>query len=128
VSENIIPYVVSAFPSLEYIFGEIASQSSTIVQDPEPTSFGIRIPATLRAIQLMCWGDYAATIHAVLRGFLVFGSLPAIHTIALHNVKTVDYDGINLTLAALGPALQTFICKPAFYQRTLPFPILLSLL
>jgi hypothetical protein len=70
-------------------FRQISTPSSNIDPDSDPTCalFSNLIPATLRAIQLTSRVHDAATTHAVLKGFLAFDSLPAIHTIALSTMS-----------------------------------------
>jgi hypothetical protein len=114
IPDIFISYIVSALPSLVCLVGNIL-RSWTGTVDLEPISFRNRIPATLRIIRLRTWNlsGSESGIHAVLDRFLISDNLPAIHTVALRQINLVDIQSINLFIAALGPALETFICDAA---------------
>jgi hypothetical protein len=125
ITDLFISYIVSSLPSLVYLIGDILILSWTV--NLEPVTFRHRIPATLRVIRLRTQdlpGSHSR-IHAVLDRFLISDNLRSIHTVALRGVKVVDIQSINLFVAALGPALQTFMCDS---QGMLPFSVLLFLM
>jgi hypothetical protein len=128
ISDLLISYVVSALPSLVCLIGDLSIPSSTV--NPEPITFRHRIPATLRVIRLRSWhvSGSESGIHALLERFLGSDNLPAIHTVSLRKIEAVDIQGINLFIAALGPALQTFVCDAPPGHGMLPFKIVLPLM